>query len=110
MVRPLAALVAAMLLAGCGSNAKGDEAPTVPTIVGTLTYRLSGGAAHELAHPVHGECVTFDGPATSIDNTTDATAHLRDGCDGAEGDVIIPNTTWEQGSGPPARAVVMLRH
>jgi hypothetical protein len=102
------------LLAGCaGGDAADARAPAgdnVPAIAGTLTYRLPGGAEHELATPVHGVCVAFDDAAISVDNRTDATAHLRDGCDGPEGDVVIPGAAWDDGNGPPATAVVMLRH
>jgi hypothetical protein len=108
------AVVAAALTAGCGGDdateAGEPDAANIPAIVGTLTYRLADGVAHEMAKPVHGTCVTFEGAAMSIDNATDATAHLRDGCDGPEGDVIIPQATWQDGEGPPATAVVMLRH
>lgn len=106
--------VAAGLLAGCGggdaAEAGEPEDANVPAIVGTLTYRIADGTAHELAKPVHGACVVFEGAAASVDNATDATAHLRYGCEGPEGDVVIPGATWEDGQGPPATAIVMLRH
>ena len=109
----LAAVVVG-LLAGCGGDDVADAAEPaaadIPTIVGTLTYELAGGGEHELAKPVHGACVTFEGAAVSVRNDTDATAHLRDGCEGSEGDVVIPHATWQDGEGPPATAVVMLRH
>lgn len=110
------ALVAVVvgLLAGCGggdgTQAGEPAGPEVPVIVGTLTYEVAGGGSHELAKPVHGACVPFEGAAVSLRNDTDATAHLRDGCAGPEGDVVIPHATWQDGNGPPATAVVMLRH